>query len=489
MTTSDRKRYRTRLLVAILSLTLLRGLIYSAVVPPWQAPDEPRHFEYVRLLDEKRRLVGWEDLNPELEREIIASMLRFDYWRFGFTDTYIRPPEKIPQRFWEIWRKEGTSHMLHQPPLAYLLYLLPLQFTRDAAPAIQLYAMRLLSVLLAALVILVAFWTLDILFPQDDVRLTASLVFIAFLPMHTYMTSMVNNDHLAELVTSMAILVWVLIFRMGMSSSRLLLLTVLIIVGALTKRTTLVLIPASLVAVALYLWAPERRPQFSTRRLAITGLMAGVILLLFAGILVAWGQIAAQHTPIVRTGVDFLLHYYLFLPSDRFSFSLNQPYFSRQALETYAYYAQLMFQTFWARFGWLNVVLAEIWYQTLAVVTLTAVVGLGVAAYRAVRGATPFHRWQWQALLFFGTCFLFALLLIVGREIRTEWRQTRLVGWPQGRYLFPVIIPIAVLYVVGWTALIPQRYHKAWLWLWTLGLIGFDALALLRYVVPFYHPG
>jgi hypothetical protein len=37
---SDRKR---KTLALLLALSLIRGVLYSAVTPPWQAPDEPGH--------------------------------------------------------------------------------------------------------------------------------------------------------------------------------------------------------------------------------------------------------------------------------------------------------------------------------------------------------------------------------------------------------------------------------------------------------------
>ncbi len=43
-------RPRRRLLGLLLAMALLGGVLYAAVVPPWQSPDEPGHFEYVALL-------------------------------------------------------------------------------------------------------------------------------------------------------------------------------------------------------------------------------------------------------------------------------------------------------------------------------------------------------------------------------------------------------------------------------------------------------
>src|SRR5207253_6448087 len=46
--------WRIPLLLAV--LTLLHGLIYIALLPPWQTPDEPTVFEYAALLGQLGRV-------------------------------------------------------------------------------------------------------------------------------------------------------------------------------------------------------------------------------------------------------------------------------------------------------------------------------------------------------------------------------------------------------------------------------------------------
>jgi len=48
-------RFRNPLLAIILAY-LVVGALYAALTPPWQAPDEPAHYNYVRYLAENRRL-------------------------------------------------------------------------------------------------------------------------------------------------------------------------------------------------------------------------------------------------------------------------------------------------------------------------------------------------------------------------------------------------------------------------------------------------
>jgi len=68
------------LLLLLVTVALLRGLLYLAVVPPWQHYDEPTHFEYVRLIAERGRLPHPGDYDLEMRRAIAVSMQATGLW-------------------------------------------------------------------------------------------------------------------------------------------------------------------------------------------------------------------------------------------------------------------------------------------------------------------------------------------------------------------------------------------------------------------------
>ena len=67
-------------LALLLSLTLIRGLIYLSVTPPWQSPDETGHFEYAWLIAHLGLLPTEDTLSPPFERELLNSLYE---WRYG----------------------------------------------------------------------------------------------------------------------------------------------------------------------------------------------------------------------------------------------------------------------------------------------------------------------------------------------------------------------------------------------------------------------
>ena len=137
-----------KLLVVILILGLVHGLTYVFLVLPWQHYDEPSHFEYVWLVANRPGLPQPYDYDPEMRREVAASMLEHGFYR----DLGYRPnlnDEVI-----------GIGYaQLGDPPLYYLLASLPVRLMDGQDVTLQLYAARLVSLCLYLVVILIS-WSM-----------------------------------------------------------------------------------------------------------------------------------------------------------------------------------------------------------------------------------------------------------------------------------------------------------------------------------------
>lgn len=415
-------------------------------------------------------------------------MRRFDYLRYGHSDAPPLAPGELPTQFGQIWAWPGTEHELHQPPLAYLFYLEPLVLTASQDTALQLYALRLSSILLGAVVVIIALQIANELFPDNPWLALAIPTFITFLPMHTFMTSMVNNEHLAEVFVALLLLILVRGFRRGFSLWSLGAIVLVIVAGLLAKRTALVAVSIGLVAMPLYLWRRPVGPALNWRKVIPSLIVVLGIMALVAVVILYWSQAVAEANRI-GSWRDWLVQFYLFLPSERFPASLRYHFISPQAFQIYQHYLWILFQTFWARFGWQNIPLHSWGYYALAVVSLGTLLGLGLFVIRVRQRLIHLEWWQQRVLILFGLSIAMAGTLIIGREIR-NWDLNLArggPGWPSGRYLFPVIIPIATLFVLGWSELAPKRHRAAW----TIALLGLlillDSFSLLFLIIPYFY--
>jgi len=149
--------------------------------------------------------------------------------------------------------------------------------------------------------------------------------------------------------------------------------------------------------------------------------------------------------------------------------------YDRASLARYALYVGLTLAGVWANFGWLTVPLAPAWYVLLALACGAAVIGLARAAVRR-RGRPPAF---WPGWLLAGL-----VLALIGAQtllpmVGSAWQ-------PQGRYLFPALLPAVALLARGWRDLAPPAGRSLWAGYLIVGFFAFEQVCIWGYLVPRY---
>ena len=134
------------------------------------------------------------------------------------------------------------------------------------------------------------------------------------------------------------------------------------------------------------------------------------------------------------------------------------------------------FKSFWATFGWMKLFFPDPVYQLLLAGTLLALVGLAWPRRGPAADRRPFRIQALAALL--------AIAVLIGWFVTSP----NGVAYYQGRYLFGAIIPIAIVLVSGWLALVPLRFHGPAAVFIVVMMALFDAAALFTLAVPYYYP-
>ena len=196
-------------LVAILLLGLVHGLLYVFLMPPWQHYDEPNHFEYVWLIANRPGLPKPSDYDPDMRRQVAASMLEHGFYR----DLGYRPD----------LNEEAVSigyTQLDDPPLYYLLASLPVRLLHGQSVTLQLYAARLVSLCLYLAVILIG-WGLmgEFVVAGHPLRWMVPIT-LALLPGFTDLMTAVNNAVGAVAVFSLFLWASVRLLRRGSAGAR-----------------------------------------------------------------------------------------------------------------------------------------------------------------------------------------------------------------------------------------------------------------------------
>ncbi|MFN8533799.1 MAG: glycosyltransferase family 39 protein [Dehalococcoidia bacterium] len=422
-------------LAAIVLWQLAIGSLYALFTPPWQAPDEPAHFNYARHLAATGTLPVLQlgDYDATYLELLKAS-------RFALA----LPIDSV--------RYEG-----HQPPAAYLL----------AAPLVALAgpnaltAVRLLSVALGGVLVVVIFAIVRTILPNrpDLVLLAAALP--AVIPQHLAIFASASNDALASVGVALALLLTVRLvaqrYREGRppTARQLLLLGLVLALCILTKVTAYVVLPVALVGL---LWA-----GVGWRGVALAFAPPAVAGLLWAGRNVAlYGPLdplgLARHDLVVA----------------------GQPLTGAIGLGTLRTFAAVGFQSFWGQFGWMGVLMDGWVYGLLWAGTILALLGLLAFFVDLRRGLVPIDDAGRRLLSLLGLLFA---LIIAG----FLWYNLRYLQ-PQGRYLFAAIPAIAFAIAAGLRWVFSERW--GWLPLAYVygGLAALDLFALWRYIVPQLTP-
>ncbi len=456
------------LLGRLILLALANGLLWASIVPPWQAPDEPKHFEYIRLLAEGDGVVVFatesEAADPELQSAILRSMDQHHFWWYGRAPGY--SADAPPETFADAWKLGSHTAYYRASPAYYWLASL----IQPADRATGLYAARLLSVILGALVVLLGGLMAREAFPDDPLIRIGTPAFLALHPMVAVVHSGVNSDALVNALVAVALLVATRLVVRGAAPASVVALLLTLGAAASVKRIGLAVAPALLAAVAARAALRARRPG----RIVVGVGVAGILL---AAACAAWLASGAP-APLPEAWRFALLRYLFNEPdqAERIAGVLRTPAAWRHLLG----FGALIIDGFWGRFGWEVIALPRPLAWSLNAGAILAAVGL-------VRGARR-GRFSREQLAVIGVSAV-ALVSVVAAAVAffAASLATPFAQPPQGRYLITVAPAAAILIAAGLSGWIEPERRAAAARAWVVALIVFDLAVLLGLVVPFFY--
>ncbi len=482
-----------RPLAAILMAFVVLGIIYSIVVPPFEASDEKWHYPMVKYIA--------------------------DHWSLPVQEPGVETP----------WRQEGS-----QPPLYYFLGALAtcwidtsdMETVRHLNPHVDagatpdgninlvvhnpalesfpwqgtvlaVHIVRFLSVLMSAAAVYLTYLIVREVLPNGGdhkgrpyMALAAAAIH-AFTPMYVFISGSVNNDNLVVPLCSLALLMllrmlpnaqsgsseprlsrvgpvkrWIARSNASVQLGRYLALGVVLGLAALTKSSSLAL--TVITAMVVVVRAVRRR---SWTEFFAGGLATLLPLLLTAG----WWYLRNLRLYGDLTGLNTFTE---ILGTRDVPADLAQLW-----RERYSFLAG-----YWGNFGGLNVPLPTWAYTVLNTLLVIAALGLVALLLRKVIGVEK-HLFIGHWSLF--VCFLWGLGVFI------PWLWWARVTWSsQGRLVFPAISVWSLLIVLGFNELAGMVEHLSKSWLKTIpNLIRYcpaicvllpAALAPFAWIAPAY---
>lgn len=444
-----------RLVFAIILICyLVVGALFALQTPAWQAPDEPAHYNYVAQ-------VAMAGCCPQIEVGDWQQDYQSELTRVKFA------PDNLD-------RLDTIQYEDHQPPLYYLLASLVYKFSKGS-----LIALRLFSMLLGAVVMGMAYVIGKRVFPDRPQIALAVMLLVGFIPQHMAMLTAVNNDALAELLIALSL--YATIRYLQADNIKIWQLALLVGIGLITKTTTYFLV--GIVPLAIFLrW---RQDGGTWRDLLKMATIFAVITGVFA--LAWWGR-----NMTVYGFPDFLglrAHDKVVVGQLR-----RVEYIAQHGADTYFREAlRITFNSFWGQFGWMAVPLDNVFggwiYRGFTLLMLVGFSGLLVGRFsrQSDEPINPDNRIPqrnvWIILVWIILVLTLILAVLAFIYYNTEFLQF------QGRYLFPGLIPFALIVVYGvdaWRRILFGRWQMsacltpALIFL----LVPLDVYLLLRVIVP-----
>jgi 4-amino-4-deoxy-L-arabinose transferase-like glycosyltransferase len=418
------------------AVAVLNAFCWSIITPPFQVPDEPSHFAYVKQLVENHSLPSSDRREFASEESVVFEDLRESPYMppTGTLSTtaqqrrFVRRLDVAAEEPREGSPAAGVA--TSQPPLYYALEAIPYAIGYDGNLLTRLTLMRLFSALFAGLTALFVYLFVREALPASRSGAVAAGLGIAFAPLLGFMSGSLNPDSLLFAVSAAAFWALARAFRRGLTYRRAAAIGVIAALGLITKVNFIGLFPGVILGLAVLAVQARRRPEAHAYRLFAVG--AGIALspvFLYAIVNLA----SSNPTVGLLSGAANLVHGSL-LKAVGYTWKLFLPHLPGQKPYTPGLSSTqvIWFDGFVGQYGWLETTFPG-WVYELATV-------IGVAALVAcLRTLVVVRRTVRARLAELGVYSVMALGLVLLIGWASYFNAGTGESYTQARYLLPLL--------------------------------------------------
>lgn len=435
--------------------------IWAIVVPIFQAPDEPAHFNYIQYIAERRHLPKGPYMQPEKASDYLETALNLT----NFYD--VKRTKSVTMQFFNgdkgineysvlvndnnpLSENNNIYPALDYPPLYYILNV-PLYKLFYPNILAQVIAIRLFSAIMTLLLVLISYYSFILIFKDRTMALFLSLI-LAFYPMLNFIGASINNDNLINLLYFCFFYVLFIYWKRSLSISFILLMILLFFLAWYTKLQAVFMVPF----LFIYLFIKRREIDRVNKniRLSLFTVLIGFTVYVFSSV-IPFSKLFAF---IERFTTFFTIGSFLEL------FFLQR--YSR------------MFKSLFARFGWLDTLVDPVFYAIFLIIIL-ALMACTLIYWIKVK--------KDDLLLFCTSCIIITDLSYGFFYIYSGYESGFYFMPTQGRYYFFLFIPIFVVLFRGLSFLVSAMKRNFIMASFVLMTILFNFISLVYYVIPRFY--
>jgi hypothetical protein len=470
-----------RPLAIILAAFTLLGVTYSVVTPIFEAGDEIWHYPFVQHLAAGNSLPIQDPAVKTLWAQEGGQPPL--YYALAALATFWIDTRDLPDRLWY------NPHARIGIPLLYGNKNLIVHTSAEGFPwhntALAVHLIRFLSLLLSASTVALTYFLALEIQPNNQILAVVAAAFVAFNPMFLFISASVNNDSLAVMLATLALLLLARLVTRGATMWRFVVLGIVLGLAALSKVSNLgLLVLAALVFLfvlpshalseaegeAKNLPPPLPSPASGGGRGRGCATQGDRLRQIIAGCLTCAALVVAM------AGWWYVRNWLLY--GDPLAFNVWLEIVGKSARPTTLLGLLDEFQgfriSFWGNFGGVNLIAPDWVYVVLDVFTVLALIGLLIGLVRRALPRLLALPALWLALI--------SISLV---------RWTLLTLASQGRLIFPAISAVAILLAYGLTqcriADSKFKIHLARSWNYELRIsnFGFAPLSFVIFLFAF----
>ncbi len=440
--------------ISILAIHLALGVLYSVTVPIWEVYDEWAHYLFIRYIATEWTLSPPQEKLPARLDETHQPPL---YHAIGALATFwidtsddLKP---VSNPYWTPRDGQGGVNVaVHSEEEAF-----PYRGT-----VLAIHVARLVSVLIGTVTVWVTYLIGRTVFPRRKELAWGAMAINAFWPQFLFTGSVITNDIMVSMFSSLTLLFLIAIVNHGFQLKRGLGLGLSLIGGFLSKNTALALLPLVLLGAIIGAGKAVRRRGNPARYLRWLP-----VLLLILGLFGAWLYLPdylgypSPQRELVRSFIRLLL---------------NPPTVGREL--HWEYLPEILdffFRSFWASFGWGTVSVEQWIYQAVTILYCVAACSLLVYLIRGPELALKLIVSLWISHILLSVGLAGYKALVVGNI----WEMP-------GRYALGAISSVSLLLSLGLASLVPRRFSPFPVLVVAGVMLVFSSLVPFRYLIPAY---